>query len=224
MQNALAADAGPLETAYPPDPTANIPWTVGMSGVTDIQSAFNQARAAENSQLGTSLPMLTLPSQTEWNGMSDAEKGLWLINRERIDRGLAPLHGVETNVQSVAQYYADYLLDNNLWGHSADGRSPWDRMNDRPAIGACHDFLSVGEIWAVFVTSGSSIPLPIERSIYMWMYEDALRLGTPPCHPVDALYRQQRPLLGREGNSWVSAGRGATPIRGHSPSPGHSRK
>ena len=137
-----------------------------------IQAAFNNARTVENNQLGTSIPMMTLPTQTEWNGMSDGQKALWLINRERIDRGVMPLQGLEANVGSVAQYYADYLLDNNTWGHTADGRSPWQRLEDNPAIGACHDFLSVAENIYVFVTSGSSIPLPIERAIYGWMYED----------------------------------------------------
>ncbi|NTU56038.1 MAG: CAP domain-containing protein, partial [Anaerolineales bacterium] len=159
--------------SYPPDPTSDIGWSAGTSGVADIQTAFNNARTVENGQLGSSMPMMTLPNQTQWNGMSDGERALWLINRERIDRGLAPLDGLETNVNGVAQYYADYLLDNNTWGHSADGRSPWDRLNDNPSIGACHDFLSIAENLAVFVTSGSSISLPIERSIYMWMYDDA---------------------------------------------------
>jgi hypothetical protein len=158
--------------SYPPDPSVDIPWSAGTSSVADVQTAFNNARTNENNQLGTSIPMLILPSQTEWNSMSDGQKALWLINQERIDRGVAPLHGLETNVGSVAQYYADYLLDNNAWGHTADGRDPWKRLSDNPAIGACQDFLSVSENLAVFVTSGSSIPLPIERSIYMWMYED----------------------------------------------------
>ena len=161
--------------SYPPDLNADIPWleSAGMSGVGSVQAAFNHARAQENNQLGSSLPALTLPSQSTWNAMSDGEKALWLINRERSDRGVAPLQGLESNVSDVAQYYADYLLDNNAWGHTEDGRSPWERLEDNPAIGACHDFLSISENLAVFVTSSSSIPLPIERSIYMWMYDDA---------------------------------------------------
>ena len=53
---------------YPTDPTADIPWSGGTSGVADIQAAFNNARTAENSQLGSAIPMLTLPGQTEWVG------------------------------------------------------------------------------------------------------------------------------------------------------------
>ena len=170
--------------SYPPDPTADIPWSSGTSTVAHIQAAFNNARTVENNQLGTSIPMMTLPSQTEWNNMSDGEKALWLINRERIDRGVMPLQGLEANVSGVAQYYADYLLDNNTWGHNADGRSPWQRLSDNAAIGACQDFLSVAENIFVFVTSGSSIPLPLERAIYGWMYEDGPCCGWGHRHAI----------------------------------------
>ena len=162
-----------LPASYPPDPTADIPWTAGTSGVLDIQAAFNNARTQENLQLGIHLPMLSLPSQSTWDGLSNGEKALWLINAERIDRSVMPLHGVESNVTSVAEYYADYLLENDAWGHYEDGLSPWERLDNNPAIEACHDFLSVADNLAVFVTSGTSIALPVERSVYMWMYTDA---------------------------------------------------
>ena len=162
----------PASTNYSPDPTSDITWGAGTSGVSDIQTAFNTARQTENSQLGISVPMMNLPSQGEWDVMTDGEKALWLINRERIDRGIHPLHGLEENVTSVAQYYAQYLIDNNAWGHYEDGNSPWERLETNQAISACHDFLSVAENLAVFWTSGSSIPLPIERSVFNWMYDD----------------------------------------------------
>jgi hypothetical protein len=117
--------------------------------------------------------MLALPSQAEWNGKTDSEKALWLINRERQDRGVPPLHGVEPNVTGVAQAYAEYLIANDAFGHEADGRNPWQRLADNPAIGACHDDLSVSENLAVLWTNASSIPLPLERAIHMWMYEDS---------------------------------------------------
>ncbi len=182
---------------YPPNPTADIGWSAGVSGVTDIQKAFNHARAQENAQLSISIPALTLPSQSVWDGMDDGQRALWLINRERIDRGLVPLHSVETNVTSVAQNYAQYLFDNDTWGHNEDG-SPWDRLNSNPAIGACHDFLSVAENLAVFVAT-YSIPLPLERSVYAWMYEDA---GSGWGHRMAILYypyNDNSGPAGREG-------------------------
>ena len=173
-----------ITSSLSPDPSTDTAWSAGTAGVADIQTAFNNARTRENSQLGTVIPMLTLPAQTTWNNMTTGEKALWLINRERIDRGIRPLDGLESNVGAVAQGYADYLLGNNAWGHSADGRDPWQRLSARQAIAACHDFLPIGENLAVFVTSGSSIALPLERSIYMWMYDDGDCCGWGHRHAV----------------------------------------
>jgi hypothetical protein len=162
------------EGAYPADPTADIAWlsSCGYTGVSSIHCAFNSARSAENSQLGTSVPALTLPSQSTWNAMSDGEKVLWLVNHERSDRGVVSLTDVETNVTGVAETYAHYLLDNDCWGHECDGRTPWQRLSDNPDIGACHDFLSVSENLAAFAAYSGSIPLPVEQSVYEWMYKD----------------------------------------------------
>lgn len=157
---------------YPDDPAANISWSCGNIDVDDIECAFNFARNSENNQLGTAIPMLTLPDQAAWNKMGDGERAIWLINRERIDRGIAPLHGLESNVAGVAQSYAEYLINHSAFGHFEDGLGPWERLSANPTIGACHDFLSVAENLAIFWTSGSSIALPVERSIYMWMYDD----------------------------------------------------
>ena len=159
--------------AYPPDPGLNISWSGGVDGVADIQSAFNNARTQENNQLGTFIPAMILPSQTVWDSMTDSEKALWLINQERVARSIMPLDDIEDNVNGVAQYYADYLFDNDAWGHNEDGNSPWERLDNNPNIVTCHDFLSVSENIAVFVTSGNSIALPIERSVFMWLYDDA---------------------------------------------------
>jgi hypothetical protein len=158
---------------YPSDPTADIAWSCGVSNVDDIECAFNLARNVENTQLGTTLPMVSLPDQVTWKKKSDGEKALFLINLERTDRGLEPLHGLETNVTSVAQYYAQYLMDNNAFDHYEDGRSPWQRLHDNPSIGDCYDFLAIAENLAIFWTSGSNIPIPVERSIYLWMYDDS---------------------------------------------------
>jgi uncharacterized protein YkwD len=185
--------------SYPPDPTADIPWSGGTSGVIDIQNAFNHARTVENGQLGLLIPSLSLPAQATWDLLSDSDKALWLINRERIDRGLVPLQGVLYNVVQVAQTYAQYLLDHDVFGHYEDGRSPWERLAADPLIGACHDFLSVAENLAVFVTSGNSISLPVERSVYLWMYADQ---GSGGGHRHAILwypYNDNSPPSGAEG-------------------------
>ena len=158
--------------AYPTDPRSDISWDTGFSSVSDIKAAFDAARTHENQELGTSVSMLSMPSDSEWNAMSDGAKMLYLLNQERIDRGVTPLNSLETNVMGVSQAYAEFLLNNNLWGHTEDGKDPWQRMDENPTIGNCREFLNIGENLAVFMTTASSIAMPIERSVYGWMYDD----------------------------------------------------
>lgn len=65
-----------LPISYPTDPTSDITWSCGKSSVADVQCAFNAARVTENTQLGTTVPMLSMPSESTWNSMSDNEKAL----------------------------------------------------------------------------------------------------------------------------------------------------
>jgi hypothetical protein len=171
----ISAPAAPSGIESPeayPNPTADIPWNPGYSGVNDIKAAFNYGRTQENSQLGTSIPLInSMPSQSTWDGMSDNAKALWLIDSERQARGINRLHGYESNITQVAQDYADFLLDNDEWGHNADG-SPADRKRRNPVIRTCYDDLLLMENLHCFGTTSSSIPLPIERSVYNWMYKD----------------------------------------------------
>jgi hypothetical protein len=195
--------------AYPTDPTADIAWSpANYVTVTDIQTAFNNARTTENAQLSKSIPMMSLPSQATWNTMNDGDKAFWLSNRERIDRGVMPMDSTEANVTSIAQYYANYLLTHNVFSHNADGNDPWTRLNTNPAINACHDFLNVSENLAVFVTSGTSIPLPVEQSIYMWMYVDK---GSSWGHRHAILwypYNDNSGTIGKEGFMGIGRARG----------------
>ena len=158
---------------FPPDLTADIAWSAGTTNVADIQAAFNNARAAENAQLGTSLPAMVMPTQSEWNAKSNGEKTLWLVNSERTARGVLPLQGVDPNVTGVAQNYANYLLANNAFSHTANGLDPWQRLDLSLAINGHHDFLGVSENIFAFVTSGTSIALPVERSVYGWIFDDS---------------------------------------------------
>lgn len=198
---------------YPPDPETDREWTDGAyNGVGDIQAEFNAARTHENSELGTTVPMMTLPSQSVWDAMTDGEKVLWLIHRERVDRGVASLHDLETNVTDVAQNYADYLLANDATGHTADGSDPWARMDANPTIGACREFLSVGENLAYFWTTGTSISLPLERSVYMWMYDDS---GSSWGHRHAILWYPYNDNSGPDGlEGFLGIGRASGPHQG----------
>jgi hypothetical protein len=117
--------------------------------------------------------------------MSDGARAAWLINHERIDRGVMALTGEEPHVTGVAQNYAQYLLAHNVFAHTADGRDPWQRISADPLIGACHDNLNVSENLAVFATTGTSIPSGVERAIHMWLYFDS---GSGWGHRHAALY------------------------------------
>jgi uncharacterized protein YkwD len=155
---------------YPPDPTTDYEWPYSSEdSVAAVQSRFNAARDNENTQLGTSIQMLTLPSQAVWDNMGDGERALWLMNRERIDRAIAPLDSTEPNVTGVAQDYAQFLMDNDLFSHDADGRTPWERLMSNPAINACHDPFMVENLAVLW--GGWS--LAVERAVYLWMYDDS---------------------------------------------------
>lgn len=172
--NEAGSSTPSAQSGYPPDPPSEIPWRYGISEWSEVVAAFNDAREQENAMLGLSLAPMIFPAAESWQAMSSGEKALWLINEERTARGLAPLQGLEQNINEVAQGYAEWMLANNEFDHRADGRSPWERMNANPAIGACHDFLSIGENLYFYATSeAQSVPFFIEQAVYVMMYEDA---------------------------------------------------
>ncbi|MEM7129406.1 MAG: hypothetical protein AAF702_23945 [Chloroflexota bacterium] len=183
----------------PPNITTDIPWTdtggvfdIGaqifdatFNGPTDIEAAFNNGRRQEESQLGLPanfLGDLNLP--TNYNSLSDDEKALYIINDERTARvgegdedviGL-PLERTDTSLNAVAQAYANLLVEQNTTGHN-NNSGPSGRLNgafgDYTNATSCREFMARTENLAYFWTSGSSIPLALERSIYAWIYDDA---------------------------------------------------
>lgn len=163
-----------VQASYPADPPSEIPWSTARAGWDDMVAAFNHARMRESALLGLDLPAFDFPSATAWANMRDDERALWLINHERVVRGLAPLHGLEANVNAVAQGYAEWLLANNKFAHDADGISPWARLDANPSIGECHDFLGIAEnLYFLASTSSNALPLVLEQAIYRMLYEDA---------------------------------------------------
>jgi hypothetical protein len=159
---------------YPADPPNDIELEQNVLAWADMVAAFNTARLRENEMLDIAMPPIVFPDAETWEAMSDGERTLWLINEERVARGLAPMQGLEANVMDVAQSYAEWLLANNQFDHDADGRSPWERLADNAAIGACHDFLGIAEnIYFVATTAPTPIPYVVETAVYRMMYEDA---------------------------------------------------
>ena len=182
----LAFASGAAYADSPPNINTDIPWSdsgAGYSTVNDIETAFNYARRQEEIQLGlaaNTLGTLSLPSQSAWDAMSDNDKALFLINKERTDRanmqpgviGL-PLTGILPELDDLSQYYADFELANDKTGHNADGQSPFDRINRWPVIDGCHEFLARAENIAYFWQSSGTIPMPVERAVYNWIYVDS---------------------------------------------------
>jgi len=191
------ADAAPPRAtgSYPADPTNNIAWSVGTSGVADIQAAFNAGRTAENGQLGASIPLLSMPAQAAWNALSAPDRAAWLINRERIDRGVMRMDGADLRPNSVSQAYAQYLLDRNAFSHTADGHTPGQRLYANAAINACHDS-AWSENLFVFATSGNSVALALERAVYGWLYDDS---GSAWGHRHNLLYYPYNDNSGQAG-------------------------
>lgn len=192
----------------PPNIPSDISWTdsggtwhpntgqgnASFTTTNDITTAFNNARRAEEAQLG--LPSgcygnLSLPSG--YLLKSDEERGLILMNSERESRGGMcgtdstvlgrPFESIEQNIQGLAQYYADYLVNNNATGHFADGMTPFERIANHPQIGdsACvgledsaqsngYQFLPRAENIASLWTSGTENRMPIERAVFAWIY------------------------------------------------------
>lgn len=112
--------------------------------VTTAGNFINSLRTKENAVLQTvtgsvQMPMIAFPSQTEWNAMDDDARFLWLINQERTARNLKPYSGVWPALDSVSQYYADYIRTNNVFSHNADGKSSAQRYTSVPGYNTCKD-------------------------------------------------------------------------------------
>lgn len=158
---------------YPTDLITDVEWNAGTSTLADIEQAFNNGRTQENTQLGIQLPMINLPTQQEWDVMSDDARALWLLNEERLAREVIQFSHAAEEVSSIASNYANYLGENDVFGHSEDGKTPWERLNADPMIAACNDGSAGAENLYVSVSNSGFPTLSIERAIYGWIYDDS---------------------------------------------------
>lgn len=199
-------------TAFAQSPrnlTSNMAWSSPTATVAAIQTAFNAARRGEETQLSLTanvLGNLTLPA--DFLSQSLDNQALILINAERACRGGVNygdgackgwiFEGVETNVDALAQNYANLLISSNCWGHNCGGSDPFSRIS--AGIGAsCIEFINRGENLAVFATSGSTNAIPVVRSIYNWIYDDG---GSAWGHR-EACFLQDRSLNGNVTNGFA---------------------
>jgi len=157
--------------------------------IEDIEAAFNNGRREEERQLNLpagTLGTIDLPEQALWDALTMQQKALILINAERTARrdmlpgilGL-PLAGIESNLDTLAQQYAQILVNDNAFGHNQPWPgapqvdTPFERIDNTPVVSDCHKDITYAENLAAFWTTETSIPLPVERAIYLWIYADA---------------------------------------------------
>ncbi len=146
--------------------------------VTSIKNMFDNARANENIQLKTvigfvNVPAITMPSQSSWDAMTDQEQLFYLINQERKDRGLKEMELLYAPVSKVSQYYSDFLLQSDSFGHEKDQKTPWERLESVPGYTLNSDNCNYAENIAVFMQSNKYAWFAIPAAVYNWNYDDA---------------------------------------------------
>jgi hypothetical protein len=185
----VAIAACPVEAAsgdYPADPPGDVPWhwsDWAPAGIDVIMEKFNAARAQDPT---IEVDLVIEYTQDEWDNLSDNQKGLYLSNKERVDRGIAPYAAVARQVSDVAQDYATYLLEveeslahvttEAKWtGSGRDASkccSPSERLG--AALGDEKEFFAYSENLAwTSAGAASTFPEPVAYSVYAWIYDDS---------------------------------------------------
>ena len=170
---------------YPADPSADVPWLSSEWAPADIQTIMNKFNAARAQDPTISVDLVIEYTQDQWDALSDNEKGLYLSNKERIDRGIAPYAAVARQVSDVAEDYAAYMEDEQTIAHvttqarwTGSGRSsssccdPTDRL--AAALGSQKEFFTYSKNIA-WTSVGSTLgfPEPIAWSLYSFIYDDS---------------------------------------------------
>jgi|GEM_PF-1863189 len=159
----------------PPDIITNIPYdgdtiTAGMqtsiphlTNVDFIAEAFDNGRRQEEGQFGingNALGNILMPSQTDWDNMSQAERIFHLLNEERtardaVDYGNGPVKGLpftglEQNLmnisQSLAMMYSSGTYTNTSYNDAVDGDpnigGSGCTLSALPQENCCHELLA----------------------------------------------------------------------------------
>ena len=162
-----------------------------------IAQAFNNARGIENQNLcpggvceGIAQVMpIDLAFPADYMARSVSERALFLLNSERVARGLLPFTGVDAAVVQNAQTWAQHLVDENSFHHQGnphpDGSaSPGARAAIEAICNGCVG--NIGLNAAENLSSRAAYSLPnraildgfgLERAFYGWMYEDRVSGG-----------------------------------------------
>ncbi len=205
----------------PPNPTADMnpgSYTAYNSGLS-IAANFNAGRRFEETNKGLATNLLgTMTPPSNYNSMTLAQKTLFIVNSERACRNIInygsgaltvkPIYGIETNLSSVAQGHADWMMANNAFEHCGDpalrisgsgcssGKSSvGDRIQSNNTIK--NGWESWGENIGYSVSSGASTFSTLnEQTIFDMLYQDA---GSAWGHRVNFL-KQYSDNYGPSGN------------------------
>ena len=141
-------------------------WYSMSYDVDEIQSAFNSARDSDPTISKT----LQMPTQSIWNTLSESQKLLFLLNKERVDRGIKPFEGIDTSLENLAQTYTQMLYDNNATGHNFDA-NPKERLSTIEKIAENQDTMEYVE--NIFISNTMQAQEePAALAVYNWIYAD----------------------------------------------------
>lgn len=148
-QPSIASVTGCMDIPASPD-------YVSSRSEADAIAAINNARSEEN------LPELRLPANYYHLGV--AQQQLILINLERTDRHLPPLH-TDAALAQMALAYSRQMSDLHFFSHTSPISGPFtNRINSNPAT-ANHYKLAAENL--------AGNPVAAAGPIYEYMYDDA---------------------------------------------------
>jgi len=140
---------------------------------------------------------------------------LYLVNSERIDRGQAALAGFDPRLNRISQQYAEFLQGSDQQGHSADGQTPWLRMDSDADIQRGHEKIRFGENLAYFASDSVLPEMLMERSLFNWLYNDAGEGWQHRHFILYTGYNDNTALQGEEGVMGLGLATGPFSVAGH---------
>ncbi len=146
-------------------PNDNILWSAKSESVEEIREAFNFARSRDN----TINKKLVMPPQSVWDLMSYQQQGFYLLNQERIDRGLEPFEGIYIDIEKISQAYAIELYYSGKFEHNADD-TPSERIDRVATLKEKKE--SVKEAIFLNVKDDDYLQNPVIKAVYNWIYSD----------------------------------------------------
>jgi len=199
-------------TDTPPNNGKDIPYFTIGEQVSDIEAAFNRARALDS----TINTPLELPSEEVWKQMSPEEQALYVLNKERVERGLKPFEGVEAmnlhfsggepkTLSDVAQAYANLLYTKKELSHTLDG-TVTQRIERVESIKNNKEPIPYNESLYASGNSFQYESIPLIKAIYNWIYADSNpAAGEPWGHRAMCLMKVDNDNFGEKGAEGILA-------------------